>query len=63
MENIIYDNKVCPYLLENTTFRIVFYLEIDWILKYDIKKNFGIFQLNQNLNVTPSTIRASSQEF
>jgi hypothetical protein len=53
MANFIYDNKICPYLFENTTFRVVFYLEIDWILKYDIK-NFGIFQFNRNLNVTPS---------
>ncbi len=56
MANIIYDNKVCPYL--------VFYLEIDWILKYALK-NFGTFQLNRNLNVTSSSTKKSelSQEF
>ena len=63
MANIIHDNKVCPYLFENTTFRVVFYLEIDWILKY-ARKNFGTFQLNRNLNVTSSTKKSElSQEF
>ena len=64
MANIIYDNKICPCLFENTTFRIVFYLEIDWIFKY-ARKNFSTFQLNRNLNVTSSSTKKSelSQEF
>ena len=51
-----------PYLFENTTFRKVFCLEIDSI-KY-VRNNFGIFQFNRKLNVTPNTKKSElSKEF